>query len=141
MKNKRVLWVLFFLLIAAALAYVWWVTKKEKKLNYSLQGITTVNYGEIKLNIWDNNTEDGDSVKVYLDNKLIRDTIALLYQPLQLNIGKLSRGEHLLGVAAINEGSTSPASATIGLSNGTEKIEFEMNATKDSAASWKIFIK
>jgi hypothetical protein len=141
MKNKRTLLVLLLLLIAALLACAWWFTKKEKKLNYSLQGTTTINFGEIKLKIWDNNTEDGDSVKVYLDNKLIRDSIALLYEPLQLNFGKLSKGAHLLGVEAINEGSSSPASATIGLTNGTEKIEFEMNATKDSAASWKIFIK
>ncbi|MGF2411758.1 MAG: hypothetical protein ACQUYJ_05485, partial [Ferruginibacter sp.] len=68
-------------------------------------------------------------------------TIGLLYEPLTLNFGKLSKGEHLLGVVAINEGTTSPASATIGLSNETEKNEFEMNATKDSAASWKIIIK
>ncbi|NOT91870.1 hypothetical protein [Ferruginibacter sp.] len=140
-KKKRIIIVVVLMLIAALLIYFLCCRKKTANIKYNLQGATTLNYGDIKLTIWDNNTEDGDSVKVYLDDKIIRDTIGLLYEPLTLNFGKLSKGEHLLGVVAINEGTTSPASATIGLSNETEKNEFEMNATKDSAASWKIIIK
>ena len=139
-KKKRII-IVVLLLIAALVIYFLCCRKKTSGIKYNLQGTTTLNYGDIKLAIWDNNTEDGDSVKVYLDDKIIRDTIGLLYEPLTLNFGKLSKGEHWLGVVAINEGTTSPASATIGLSNETEKNEFEMNATKDSAASWKIIIK
>lgn len=140
-KKKRIIIIVVLMLIAALAIYFLCCTKKAAGIKYNLQGTTTLNYGDIKFTIWDNNTEDGDSVKVYLDDKIIRDTIGLLYEPLTLNFGKLAKGEHLLGVVAINEGTTSPASATIGLSNETEKNEFEMNATKDSAASWKIIIK
>jgi hypothetical protein len=139
--KKRIGIIIVLLLLIAAVIYFLYSRKNEPLIAYNLQGTTTLNYGDIKLSIWDNNTEDGDSVKVYLDNKLMRDTIGLLYEPLILKFGKLSKGEHLLGVVAINEGSSSPASATIGLSNETEKNEFEMNATIDSAASWKIIIK
>ncbi len=114
---------------------------KTTQVNYTPQGTTIIKQGDIQLKIWDNNTEDGDSVKVYLDGKLIKDTLAILYEPLQLNFGKLSKGEHLLGVVAINEGIMSPASASMSISNQTENKEFEMNATKDSAASWKIIIE
>ena len=140
-KNKKVALILLLLLIIAAAFYFFYWRKKTASIPFSLQGQTIISQGEIKLNIWDNNTEDGDSVKVYLDNKLIRDTVALRYEPLQLNFGKLSKGEHILTVAAINEGITPPASATLSISNETEKSEFEMDATKDSAAAWKIFIK
>jgi hypothetical protein len=142
-KNKTFGIVALLLLIIAVIIYFFACNKtiKQKQISYILQGTTTINQGEIKLKIWDNNTEDGDSVKVFLDNKLIRDTLALLYQPLQLNFGKLSKGEHLLGVVAINEGITSPASASMSISNETETKDFEMNATKDSAASWKIIIQ
>ncbi|MEI9957677.1 MAG: hypothetical protein WDM90_15570 [Ferruginibacter sp.] len=139
--KKRITIVVMLLLLTVTIIYFLCYKKKEPVIAYTLQGTTTLNYGTIALSIWDNNTEDGDSVRVYLDNKLIRDTIGLLYQPLVLNFGQLSKGEHVLGVVAINEGITPPASASIGLSNGTEKNEFEMNATKDSAASWKIIIK
>ena len=93
------------------------------------------------MKIWDNNTEDGDTVKVYLDKKLIKDSVALLYEPSELNLGKLSTGEHLLEVAAINEGSNSPASATISFGNDVDKKNYEMNATIDSAAAWKLIVK
>ena len=139
--RKRTVIVVVLLLIATLVIYFLYCTKNAVVIKYNLQGTTTLNYGNIKCSIWDNNTEDGDSVKVYLDNKLIRDTIGLLYEPLTLNFGKLTKGEHLLGVVAINEGTSSPASATISLSNQTELNEFEMNATKDSPASWKIVIK
>ncbi len=140
MNKKRVTILVLLFLIIAAFYFVYW-QKRTENIPSSLQGESAISQGEIKLKIWDNNTEDGDSVKVYLDHKLIRDTLPLLYEPLQLNFGNLSKGEHLLTVAAINEGTTSPASASMSLSNEKEIIEFEMNATKDSAAAWKIFIK
>lgn len=140
-KNGIVILILLLLLVAAAVFYFFYSKKQGIDLPSSIQGSSTISEGEIKLKIWDNNTEDGDSVKVYLDDKLLRDTLPLLYEPWQLNFGRLSKGEHLLTVAAINEGMTAPASATMGISNGTEIIEFEMNATMDSAAAWKIFIK
>lgn len=141
-KNKILIAAIALLLILVLLFFLKFCNKKTTlQINYVLQGSTTLDYGNIKMKIWDNNTEDGDSVKVYIDNELVRDSIALAYQPLELNFGKLSKGEHQLGVVAINEGTTSPASATIGLSNESANNEFEMNATKDSAASWKIIIK
>jgi hypothetical protein len=142
-KKKSGIIILLLLLIITVLVYFFCCKKinVEEQISFTLQGTTTINQGDIKLTIWDNNTEDGDSVKVYLDNKLIRDTLALLYEPLQLNFGKLSKGEHLLGVVAISEGTTSPASAAMSLSNKDGKNDFEMYATKDSAASWKIIIQ
>ena len=143
MNRNKILLLTILLLIIAAIIYFFGCNKKnvQTKISYTLQGTTTIKQGDIKLKIWDNNTEDGDSVKVYLDDKLIKDTLAILYEPLQLNFGKLSKGEHLLCVVAINEGIMSPASASMSISNNTENKEFEMNATKDSAASWKIIIE
>ncbi len=142
-NKKRITFAILLLLLITVVVYFFCCNKKEKQVlqTFTLQGTTTINQGDIKLKIWDNSAEDGDSVKVYLDNKLLRDTLGLLNEPLQLNFGKLSKGEHLLGVVAINEGSTSPASASMSLSNETEKKAFEMDATKDSAASWKIIIQ
>ena len=140
-KKKKITLLILLLLLLALLLYYFKFYKKKAAIVYTEQGVSTFKQGNLQLKIWDNNTEDGDTVQVYLDNKLMRDTLPLRYEPLDLALGKLSKGEHILGVVAINEGSTSPASASMSLSSGTEKKEFEMDATIENPASWKIIIK
>jgi hypothetical protein len=140
-KKKKITLIILLFLMLAALLYYFKFFKKIAPINFTEQGSSTLKEGKIQLQIWDNNTEDGDTVKVYLDDQLMRDTLPLRYEPLDLALGRLSKGEHILGVVAISEGSTSPASASMNLSNGTEKKVFEMNATIKKPASWKIIIK
>lgn len=143
MNRKRTIIIILLLLLLGTAGY-FLLCKKEKPVILpaaSLQGSTAIDYGEISMNIWDNEAEDGDTVKVFLDGKLMKDSVELFNNPIALNFGKLKKGTHQLIVAAISEGINSPATATIGLSNGTEPKEFVMNATKDSAAAWTIIIK
>ncbi len=142
--NKRIVLLIILVLIVIAAVYLLKCNTKDKPVQlpaFSLQGSSEINYGEIGFKIWDNEAEDGDTVRVYLDGKLVRDTLGLLNQPLELNFGKLSKGTHQLGVEAINEGSSAPATASIGLTSGEQTTEFIMNATLDRAASWTIIIK
>ena len=149
MKNKnKIISIIILIILLAILFYFFKCSKKEEsiidakpKIAYTEQGSTTLEEGPISLKIWDNNAEDGDTVKVYVDDQLLRDTIALRNQPLDLDLGKLDKGEHVLGVVAISEGTTSPASASMSLDNGKEKKEFEMDATIEKPSSWKILIK
>lgn len=142
MKNKNVITlILIGIFMLSLFFYFFKCSKKETKIIFTEQGTTNLKQGLIKLKIWDNNTEDGDTVKVFIDNKLLRDTLALRYQAKELNLGKLNKGEHILGVVAISEGTTSPASASMSLGNEQENKDFEMNASIKKPASWKIIIK
>ncbi|MFC4262666.1 hypothetical protein ACFOWM_07250 [Ferruginibacter yonginensis] len=145
MNNKKIIPILFILLIITVIIYLLTCNKKNSTTaslpTFNLQGTTEITYGDIGCKLWDNEAEDGDTVKVYVDGNLIKDSIELRNEPITLNLGTLKKGTHILGVVAISEGYNSPATASIGLFNKTEIKEFIMNATKDSAASWNIIIK
>lgn len=108
---------------------------------FTQQGQTEIQSGNIVMKVWDNDAEDGDSIQVYFEGKLIADSLAILNTPIEYKLGNLSAGDYFIGVKAINEGMTSPASAYVSLSDGKNKKEFSMNARIDSAASWKVIVK
>jgi|GEM_PF-1274397 len=146
MKLKGAILLTVLLLLAVATIYFMMCNKKKTTAAIvlpplHLQGSTQISYGTIDCKIWDNEAEDGDTVKVLLDGALIKDSFELLNRPLELHLGKLSKGKHLFVVAAVSEGMNAPATASIGLSNGTESREFIMDATRDTAASWTIIIQ
>ncbi len=141
MQRKRNIFLLLLLLIMATILLLYF--RKNQQPNptvFILQGQTTLQAGDVGMKIWDNNTEDGDTVAVYLNGKLIADAVAILYEPYLLPLGKLTTGEYILGVKAINMGTVAPASASISLTDEKGTQEFVMDAWIDSAASWKIIV-
>lgn len=146
MNRRQTIWIIGCLLLAVGALYFFICNKKKEVFATTLpplhlQGSTEMSYGAIICKIWDNETEDGDTVTVWLDGALIKDTFELLNRPLELPLGKISKGKHLFVVTAVSEGMNAPATASIGLSNGNDSSAFIMNATKDTAASWTIVIK
>jgi hypothetical protein len=140
-RKRNIGWLLLLLLLVTLLIFYVLQKPKEKKIVFAIQGQTILQAGSIDMKIWDNNTEDGDSVAVYIDGRLIADSIPILYEPLLLSLGKLKTGEHLLGVKAISVGMNAPATATISLNDGKGPQEFIMDAWIDSAAGWKIIVR
>ncbi len=139
-RKRNILLLLLLLVMVIILLLYFFKSPKTKPTVFILQGQTILQAGEVGMKIWDNNTEDGDTVAVYLNGKLIADSVAILYQPRILPLGKLTTGEHILGVKAINMGMVAPASASISLTDEKGTHEFVMDAWIDSAASWKIIV-
>ncbi len=132
------------LLLALIAIAVYYFSKKNKKINsldFTQQGQTELSAGTIVMKVWDHDAEDGDSIQVFFEGKMIADSLAILNNPVEYKLGKLSSGEYLIGVKAINEGMASPASAHISLNDGKIQKEFSMDAWIDSAASWKVILK
>jgi hypothetical protein len=140
-RNKYLLIILLVILLSAVGYYLFPKNKKMNPLDFTLQGQTELNAGTIVMKVWDHEAEDGDSIQVYFEGKLIEDSLAILNNPVEYKLGKLSAGEYWLGVKAINEGMVSPASAHISLNDGKTEKEFNMDAWIDSAASWKVILK
>jgi len=140
-KNKYLLIILLIIILSVVGFYFYTKDKKGDSLDFTLQGQTELNAGTIVMKVWDSNAEDGDSIQVFFEGKMIADTLAILNNYVEYKLGKLSAGEYLLGVKAINEGMVSPASATISLNDGKTEKEFSMDAWIDSAASWKVILK
>ena len=140
-RNKYILIILLIFLLAGIGFYFFTKNKKINRLNFTQQGQTELNAGKIVMKVWDHDAEDGDSIQVFFEGKMIADSLAILNTSVEYKLGELSAGEYLLGVNAISEGMTSPASAHISLNDGKVEKQFNMDALIDSAASWKIIIK
>lgn len=141
MKKKILSVIILIIILLCALFYWKQCPKTENMENFALQGETEISSGFIRMKVWDNEAEDGDTISVYFDGKLLEKNLGILNKPFVIELGKISKGEHLFGVKAINEGTTSPASASMSIYNESEEKEFAMDATKEQPASWKIIVK
>ena len=142
MNNKKTfLLLLILLLIALGVWYFYPGNKKMPLSTFTQQGQTEIQAGNIIMKVWDNDAEDGDSIQVYFKENMIADSLAILNTPIEYKLGNLSAGEYFIGVKAISEGMSSPASASVSLNDGKNEKEFSMNAWIDSAASWKVIVK
>jgi len=141
MKKKNLLIIMIIAVLVCILLLLKRCQKTEEKISFDLQGETTISAGFIRMKVWDNETEDGDTVNVYFDGKLMKENAAILNMPFVIELGNLGKGEHILGVKAVSEGMSEPATASLSLYNDSEEKEFEMNATIRKPASWKINIK
>ncbi len=142
--NKRKNYLLLILLLILIAAGIWYFYPQKKTVRpekFTQQGETEINTGNFVMEVWDQSAEDGDSIQVFFNGKMIADSLAILNVPVEYKLGTLSPGEYWIGVKAINEGSTSPASAYIRLNDGKNKNSFSMDAWIDSAASWKLIVK
>lgn len=140
-RRNRTLLLAVLLLLISSLVYFLCNRKSRDVLHATIQGETTLQAGNITMKVWDNNTEDGDTISIYFDEKLIKDSLLILNDPDTLPLGKLKPGEYLLKVKAISEGLSAPATASISLNNGKEEKEFVMNSYIDSSAAWKVIIQ
>lgn len=140
-NKKRILLLLLLLLIAAGVWYFYPQKKTVNQEDFTEQGQTEISAGNITMKVWDNEAEDGDTIQVFFKGKMMADTLAILNNPVEYKLGTLSAGEYWIGVKAINEGTNSPASASVSLSDGKIEKEFIMDAWIDSAASWKVIVK
>ncbi len=138
--RNRLLIVLLVLLLTAAAFFYFRKSNVPARPEFHVQGSTDIPQGNITLKVWDNDTVDGDTVDVYFDNKLIAGKLGLTAQHASFALGELKTGEHTLGVKAVDEGISSPATCSVSLSNGTIQREFVMDAWIDSASSWKIIV-
>lgn len=142
-KRNKYLLIVLLIIILLLLGY-YFITKNTKVniKNFKQQGQTELKAGTIGMKIWDYSAEDGDSVKVYFDGKLIADSLELLYEPAEYKLGNLSAGEHWIGVKAINQGMMGAASPHVRISNGRDSFDIDIDAWIDSVpSSWKLVIK
>jgi len=142
-SNKYLLIILLIIILSAVGYYFFTKNKKADFKNFTLQGQTELNAGKIGMKVWDYSAEDGDSIQVYFDGKLIADSLAIFNDPpSEYKLGRLSAGEHWIGVKAINEGTMGAASPHVRISNGRDSFDIDIEAWIDSIpSSWKVILK
>lgn len=139
-KKRNILLILLLLIIIIVVIFLF-LKKKKTTEHFTLQGQTEIGAGKLSLKIWDDNTEDGDSVMVFFNGKIVKDTLALMYEPAIIELGDMKPGKYEVGIKAINEGMSPPATAAMSIKNETAEEKFSMYATMDSAAAWTLIVK
>ena len=79
--------------------------------------IPKINKGSLQLMLWDWDTEDKDTVSVFLNNKLIIDNLRLRKKPYFLNEKGLKYGENYIEIVAMNTDKGSNTVAIMGYSD------------------------
>ena len=141
MENNRRNRFLMPLLLLLVLGGAWLTLGNRRRLStFQSQGQTRIASHQAELRIWDFSAVDGDTVRIYFDKELIFDSLFITDVPVVYHTGPLRSGVHRLGVEAISEGTTAPASPHISVNDGQQTFEFNINAKLDSAAAWQIVV-
>lgn len=143
-KNKPaiIIAIILFVLILLFCGWYFYLRKTTSPdITFTSQGKTEISAGNITVRVWDDNAEDGDTIQIYFQNALLADTLGILNEPESYPLGKLSPGKYWIGVRALSEGTTAPATSSMLVTNDRDSVTFSMNAWLDSAARWELILK
>lgn len=102
----------------------------RKKLNgrkLHIEQTITVNQPIVKILLWDKNKVDGDYVSVYLNGKLVLDSVEVVKAKKEITL-HLQSGPNLLVMHAINLGKIPPNTAAIALKGDKKHKIFVVNS-------------
>ena len=95
----------------------------------------TVNDAEVTVKLYDNGEIDGDSISVYLDNKLMLSNKGLTASPLTLKLNmQEDNSEHELTMVAENLGSIPPNTALMIVESGEQRFQVQITSTEQKNA-------
>ena len=75
-------------------------------------GMCTVNQANITIKVFDHGSEDDDHIAVKLNKKFVSKDMVILNQPTAKQIS-LKKGVNYINIKALNEGNSSPNTATL----------------------------
>jgi len=140
-KKNTTLLLLLLLILAATGIYFFYFNATVSKKGFKEKGVTTINSNDPQIKIWDYSAVDGDTINFYFDGKLIYKDLAITDSAVVYSPGKLSKGEHWIGIQAISEGAAPPATPHISIGKENDTQEFDIESYIDSASSWNVIVK
>ncbi|MBC6109519.1 hypothetical protein ACFOG5_22345 [Pedobacter fastidiosus] len=142
MKKKQITLMIFVFVFIPFGVWCFFLRKEPiSKVGFIQQGITTIN-GKAEIKLYDSQAIDGDTVDFYFDGKLIFKKLGLSDTARVYYTGKLSKGEHWIGIKAVTEGFNPPATPHIGICDGKNTIDFDIESFRDSTSgSWILNVK
>jgi len=110
------------------------------ELKYSVRDVFYAKSKNIKLEIWDNNVEDGDSVRIYLDDQIIENEIGITKKAKTFS-QLLSEQNSVLIIQALNLGSRPPNTLALRISDGINTKQMVISTDLKNAQALKIILK
>ncbi len=102
----------------------------------SSQGLSDVTVGSrnVTVSFWDHGSEDGDRIDINLNGQPLRQNISLTKAKQSFNV-TLQSGTNQFGVKALNEGSASPNTASVEISNVTSGRAVQVYSIKNGQST------
>ncbi len=95
----------------------------------------TINSNQVTVRIYDNGEVDGDTISVYLDNKIVLSAKRLTASPLILRFDlNEEQDEHELTMVAENLGTIPPNTSLMIVEAGTQRFEVRITSTEQKNA-------
>lgn len=134
-KNRKIRIVILLCLMVGGLGYFYYTKYNDPMRGFTKYNSTTITGNTATIMISSYQGTGKDTVQFYFDGKLIFDKLPLMDSAINYNTGKLSKGEHWIGVKALTN-----AEPHVNVDDGVSIHGFNMAVKKDSAASWVIIV-
>lgn len=105
-----------------------------KNRSNEVMKVLTVNSPEVIVKLYDNGEIDGDTISVYLDNKLMLSSKRLTASPLTIKFTIEDDGNHELTMVAENLGRIPPNTSLMIVESGTQRFDVRITSTEQKNA-------
>jgi hypothetical protein len=107
----------------------------------SLVKIVTLNSADVKIELYDDGVIDGDSVTVFINNKLLLYHQMLTDRPLTIHFNAFPNKEYELVMYADNLGTIPPNTALLMVTSGSEKYKAFLSSSEQTSATIRFVYK
>jgi hypothetical protein len=107
----------------------------------TLTKIVTLHSPDVKIDLYDDGVIDGDSVTVFINNKLLLYHRMLTDRPLTIHFNAFPNTEYELVMYADNLGTIPPNTALLMVTSGSEKYEAFLSSSEQQSATIRFVYK
>jgi hypothetical protein len=107
----------------------------------SLVNTVTLHSADVKIDLYDDGVIDGDSVTVFINNKLLLYRQMLTDRPLTIHFNAFPNTQYELVMYADNLGTIPPNTALLMVTSGSEKYKAFMSSSEQTSATIRFIYK
>jgi|GEM_PF-1350459 hypothetical protein len=112
----------------------------KTELNVKIRDVFYARSNQLTIEVWDNNVEDGDSVRILINGNVLTEGIGIKKTVQTLNFG-LSGNDNLLVVHALNIGSRPPNTLALKITDGKSSKRIIFTTDLKNAQAIKVILK
>ncbi|HMJ46919.1 MAG TPA: hypothetical protein VK498_06290 [Ferruginibacter sp.] len=99
-----------------------------------------IQHGNTIFSVYDWNVEDHDTISMYLNDILIKDNLELNKRVYSWEENSLKRGDNILIIKSVNDGTVGPASPTIEINDGKNNLIVKTGVFKGSPKRFHLVV-
>jgi len=109
-------------------------------INTKIRDVYYAKSNQLSIEVWDNNVEDGDSVRILLNEKALSEGLGIKKRTQTLKF-ELSQNDNLLVIQALNLGSRPPNTLALKITDGKSSKKIMFTTDLKNAQAIKVILK